>query len=459
MQPTPKRRTVEKRSKPSIPLTRTDLKKIRTRLPSSSRSKSHPKLLSKDSKLSRKKQKYRINPTGRFGSELTCLQEHWQPGSMHYRDNEKNRIESFIKEGLDKKGSSTALYITGLPGLGKTAAVFEVVSRLLKSKIFDFYYINALKLSCPSGFYSKLWSDLTDVDELPPKACKFLDGYFRSKHLAREYESGSHQSCKTKLKNTKVLVVDEIDFLKNKKQDVLYNLFEWQHSKHSHLIIICIANTLNFHSILLPKIQSRMGNNVLVFKPYTSAEIEGILVSRLRSSNIFKNETLKFIAKKVANFSSDIRKSLHVARRALQLFISDRRGKEQIDVEFVNDVFETEAQKPLIAYIQAGSSLFKIFLISLLYEFKFKNKTIFDTETLFSRMNEILSQINSPKLDFQMFSLVLERCRELKIVKVNYEGLVRPRVEFVANPDDVGFALRNDDVFNRFGPLRSIYEM
>ena len=88
------------------------------------------------------------------------------------------------------------------------------------------------------------------------------------------------------------------DFLKNKKQDVLYNLFDWQHSKFSRLIIICIANTLNFHSILMPKIQSRMGNNVLVFKPYTSVEIEGILESRLRKSNIFKQETLKFIAKK-----------------------------------------------------------------------------------------------------------------------------------------------------------------
>lgn len=81
--------------------------------------------------------------------------------------------------------------------------------------------------------------------------------------------------------------------------------------------MICIANTLNFHSILLPKIQSRMGKNILVFKPYTSDEIKSILKLRLGESTIFKEETLTFIAKKVASFSSDIRRSLHIARWAL----------------------------------------------------------------------------------------------------------------------------------------------
>ncbi len=44
----------------------------------------------------------------------------------------------------------------------------------------------------------------------------------------------------------KLLVIDEIDFLMTPKQDILYNIFDWQHMKHSRIAIICIANTLDF---------------------------------------------------------------------------------------------------------------------------------------------------------------------------------------------------------------------
>jgi Cdc6-related protein, AAA superfamily ATPase len=57
-----------------------------------------------------------------------------------------------------------------------------------------------------------------------------------------------------------------------------------------------------------------MGERSLVYKPYTSSQIEQILLNRLENMDIIPAETLTFLSKKIATFSSDIRRTLHVCR-------------------------------------------------------------------------------------------------------------------------------------------------
>ena len=64
----------------------------------------------------------------------------------------------------------------------------------------------------------------------------------------------------------------------------------------------------------MTKISSRMGNRRVVYKPYTSQQIEKILLSRLQSSDLILSEAITFIGKKIATFSSDIRRTLHLSR-------------------------------------------------------------------------------------------------------------------------------------------------
>lgn len=76
----------------------------------------------------------------------------------------------------------------------------------------------------------------------------------------------------------RVLILDEIDFLKSRDQEVLYNIFEWTQKKKSKLVIISISNTLDFPETLNPKVASRMGKRTITFKPYSSHQIEKILI-------------------------------------------------------------------------------------------------------------------------------------------------------------------------------------
>ena len=72
--------------------------------------------------------------------------------------------------------------------------------------------------------------------------------------------------------NILFLLVDEIDYLVTKKQDVLYSIFDWPNRKEaSHkLCVVGISNTINFsENILLPKVASRLGSAKVCIYLYT----------------------------------------------------------------------------------------------------------------------------------------------------------------------------------------------
>ena len=88
-----------------------------------------------------------------------------------------------------------------------------------------------------------------------------------------EGEEENSKNEKVTINKLRILVIDEVDYLRNRDEDVLYNIFDWTQKKKSHLIIISICNTMDFPELLSAKVNSRMGNQRLVFKPYSSLQI------------------------------------------------------------------------------------------------------------------------------------------------------------------------------------------
>jgi len=79
-----------------------------------------------------------------YNSACAKLQLSAIPDRLPCRDSERKNIVDYIKNGLKNKGSSSSLYISGMPGTGKTATTMEVI-RDLKSKYkFSFLSINAM---------------------------------------------------------------------------------------------------------------------------------------------------------------------------------------------------------------------------------------------------------------------------------------------------------------------------
>lgn len=52
------------------------------------------------------------------------------PDDLPCREKEKGRIIEFVEAGIKAEGSSTSLYISGMPGTGKTATTMEVLKKI-----------------------------------------------------------------------------------------------------------------------------------------------------------------------------------------------------------------------------------------------------------------------------------------------------------------------------------------
>lgn len=60
-----------------------------------------------------------------------------------------------------------------------------------------------------------------------------------------------------------------------------------------------------------------MGDNRLVFRPYSQAEVQRIIEERLMKSNRFSKDAIIYACKKMSAFTSDVRKLLDVLRKCL----------------------------------------------------------------------------------------------------------------------------------------------
>jgi origin recognition complex subunit 1 len=81
------------------------------------------------------------------------------PDQLPCREKERKQIVDYICNGLKNKGSSSSLYISGMPGTGKTATTLEVIESLKKNKKlkFDFLHINAMQLTNPNLVYTIIY--------------------------------------------------------------------------------------------------------------------------------------------------------------------------------------------------------------------------------------------------------------------------------------------------------------
>ena len=53
------------------------------------------------------------------------------PKELPCRDAERKQITDYLKLGIEGRGSSSSLYISGMPGTGKTATTLEVLRQLI----------------------------------------------------------------------------------------------------------------------------------------------------------------------------------------------------------------------------------------------------------------------------------------------------------------------------------------
>lgn len=146
-----------------------------------------------------------------------------------------------------------------------------------------------------------------------------------------------------------LLVLDEIDELIEKKQLVLYTIFEWPALENSKLLLIGIANSLDLTNRALSRLQSYsdLKPQLVNFAPYTKQQIIDIFKSRLEAAgvlDVFPLATIQLLSAKVAAMSGDVRKALDIGRRVAELATTNH---DKIDLMEELGVAELKPENPI----------------------------------------------------------------------------------------------------------------
>ncbi|XP_018530525.1 cell division control protein 6 homolog [Lates calcarifer] len=231
------------------------------------------------------------------------------PERLLSREAERASIRSFLEEKV-LQSLPGSLYISGAPGTGKTA--------------------------CLNCVLQEMKAELSSVQTVVVNCMSLRSSHAIFPLLANKLKASGGQNGLQRLLTAPgpavLLVLDEMDQLDSKAQDVLYTIFEWPYLPKSRLCLIGIANALDLTDRILPRLQARphCRPQLLHFPPYSRQELSAIVQDRLAQASadgILDASAVQFCARKVSAVSGDARKALDICRRAVEIVESDERKK------------------------------------------------------------------------------------------------------------------------------------
>lgn len=288
---------------------------------------------------------------------------------LQCRDSEQETIREFLANSLSGRtnNSSRCLYVSGVPGTGKTATVREVLSHFGnqhgEQQQFDVIEINAMGLADVNLLYSKVDQALTGVKNYSPQQCaQRLNKFFR------EGMEISTSIPKARQKSRKLVVVlDEMDVLVSKDQKVLYDVLDWSASTKMNFVVVCIANTMNLPERMLPRISSRLGVNRVVFSPYTTSQLKIILSGFVNSRSELQCDpsAIQLCAAKVGAVSGDVRRAFEILQRANDILHSGEAGRK-VTADLINLAVEDISQGGKLRSIAETSDIEALFMTAII---------------------------------------------------------------------------------------------
>ncbi|KAF2255481.1 cell division control protein Cdc6 [Trematosphaeria pertusa] len=269
------------------------------------------------------------------------------PTALFGRDEERKELHTFISTRT-KTRKSGCIYVSGPPGTGKSAFVNEVCREIGPEGAVKTGYVNCMSVKNAADLYRTLLEEFVDITE-----------------IAEGEEMGALKKLFMQRRTSYVVTLDEVDHLLELDIDLLYNIFEWSLQKSSGLVLVGIANALDFTDRFLPRLKARgLKPHLLPFLPYTAFQISSVITSKLKALLRAENNHVPFIhptaimllSKRVAAQSGDLRKAFDICRRAIDLIEADTRDQHAKKVaEMTPSPTPSPSKTPLIENMNLSS--------------------------------------------------------------------------------------------------------
>lgn len=248
-----------------------------------------------------------------------------------------------------------------------------------------------------------------------------------------------------------IAIIDELDALKTKNQEIIYHLFDWPNQQDNRLLVVAIANTMNLPETLLDKrVISRAGFHRIDFPAYQWQELIKIIKYRIDECELFHPDAINLIARKVTNIAGDARKALDLTQRVIELIERKKVSKDSVNPLITNhdvqNVTKLICSSPLLVFLKKADKFQLAFMEAIQTDFRVTGKSECTLGDAFTRFLETHLDFfpNCPTQPtfghFFRVAYSLHNCGLIVIEphQVDIERRVRLRI----NMDDLDLALR-----------------
>jgi cell division control protein 6 len=353
--------------------------------------------------------------------------------------------------GRDKPSN---ILIIGKTGTGKTAVMKYIGKELKKADVDEkncsFIYLNCEVVDTPYGMLYNIGNQIIkDETKSIPFTGWSLDRVFNelTKYIDKENK-------------IYIIVLDEIDrsFQKN-GDDIFYFLTTINEiMENSRVSIIGISNNPKFTDFLDPKIRSRLGEEKIIFPPYTTTQLQDILLDRSKDAfekDVISDGVISYCAALSAQDMGDARRALDLLRIASD--IAERNGDKVVTeahVKYAKNKIELDAVSEVVRTLTPQS---KTVLMSIVINTENNNSTMNtgDVFTTYKYISEILGT-----------SVLTQRRVAGLISELDMMGLIHARVksfgragrtrEIELGSKDVVDLIKSDDLFKKLKNYKSV---
>ncbi|KAF3835802.1 hypothetical protein F7725_028360 [Dissostichus mawsoni] len=291
---------------------------------------------------------------------------------------------------------------------------------------FHFIEINGMKMTDPHQAYVQILQKLTGQKATADHAAALLEKRFSNPAPRKE---------------STVLLVDELDLLWTRKQNVLYNLFDWPTRRHARLVVLTIANTMDLpERIMINRVASRL--------PYSFKQLQQIITSRLNKVKAFEEDALQLVSRKVAALSGDARRCLDICRRATEICehsAADTSSTGLVGMSHVMDALNEMFSSAYITAIKCVSVQEQLFLRAIIAEFRRLGLEEATFQQVFVQHQALCRVEGLQPVSVSEGLAVCQRLGACRLLLLEPSRLgVLQRVRLNVSQDDVLYALKSD---------------
>ena len=273
------------------------------------------------------------------------LRSTYTPDYLPHRNDQVKGLATILVSALRGETPSNIL-IYGKTGTGKTAVAKHVGRELEKTS-------ETHGIPCVVVYIN----------------CEVVDTQYRLlASIARHFEKDIpmtgwptdqvYSELKTALdmdKRIAIIILDEVDKLVCKGDDVLYNLSRINSDlKKSKVSLIGVTNDLKFTEFLDPRVKSSLGEEEIIFPPYDANQIRDILNQRAQmafKSQVLEETVIPLCAAYAAQEHGDARRALDLLRvsgeiaerikssKVLEAHV--KQAQEKIEIDRIVEVVRT----------------------------------------------------------------------------------------------------------------------